>query len=60
MKAHGCCLVGHPTYYPRFGFKNVPALTCQGVPPEVFFTLSFTGRFPQGTVQFHKAFTATA
>ena len=57
--ARGCCLVGHPEYYGRFGFRNVAELSLDGVPPEVFFALSFDGRVPQGTVQFHPAFLAT-
>ena len=56
--AQGCCLVGHPEYYPRFGFSNAPGLVLEGVPPEVFFALSFDGRMPQGAVVFHEAFKA--
>jgi len=58
MNAAGCCLVGHPDYYRKFGFKNVSELVCEGVPQEVFFTLSFDGHMPQGKVTFHEAFTA--
>jgi putative acetyltransferase len=57
--AAGCCLVGHPEYYQRFGFKNEPRLVLGGVPPEVFFALSLDGRIPRGTVKFHEAFAAT-
>jgi putative acetyltransferase len=57
-KAQGCCLVGHPEYYRQFGFKNMPGLGVEGVPPEVFFALSFDGHAPQGTVAFHEAFKA--
>ena len=60
MHARGCCLVGHPGYYTKFGFQNVSGLTLEGVPPEVFFTLSMDGHVPQGTVNFHPAFLATA
>ncbi len=56
--ARGCCVVGHPEYYGRFGFKNPPGLVFEGVPPEVFFAISFDGDYPQGTVQFHEAFKA--
>jgi putative acetyltransferase len=56
--AQGCCLVGHPDYYRRFGFKNVMGLVHQGVPQEVFFALSFAGHVPQGEVMFHEAFKA--
>jgi len=58
LNARGCCLVGHPEYYRKFGFKNVSGLGHEGVPPEVFFALSFDGHIPQGTVAFHEAFKA--
>lgn len=58
MHARGCCLVGHPDYYPKFGFRNVPGLGVDGVPPEAFFALSFDGRMPQGAVTHHEAFAA--
>ncbi len=58
LGAQGCCLVRHPEYYPKFGFKNMPGLVHEGVPPEAFFALSFDGNFPQRTVTFHKGFEA--
>jgi putative acetyltransferase len=58
MNARGCCLVGHPEYYKRFGFDNAPELVCEGVPPEAFFALPFDGKTPQGIVTFHEAFKA--
>ncbi len=58
LKAQGCCLVGHPDYYRKFGYKNLPGLVLEGVPPEVFFALSFDGHAPQGTVTFHDGFKA--
>ena len=58
MNAQGCCLVGHPDYYRKFGFTNMPGLVLDGVPPEVFFALSFDGQAPQGTVAFHEGFKA--
>jgi putative acetyltransferase len=58
LKARGCVLVGHPEYYKQFGFSNPQGLAVEGVPPEVFFALSFDGRMPQGTVVFHEAFKA--
>lgn len=58
MNAQGCCLVGHPDYYRKFGFTNVPGLVHEGVPQEVFFALSFGGHTPQGTVTFHDGFKA--
>lgn len=59
LGARGCCLVGHPTYYTRFGFENTTGLVHEGIPPEVFFVLPFEGAVPQGTVAFHEAFHAT-
>jgi putative acetyltransferase len=58
LNARGCCLVGHPDYYRKFGFKNMPGLVVEGVPQEVFLALSFDGHVPQGHVMFHEAFKA--
>jgi len=58
MNAQGCCLVGHPDYYRKFGFKNMSGLVHEGVPQEVFFALSLKGYTPQGTVTFHEGFKA--
>jgi putative acetyltransferase len=58
LGARGCCLVGHPEYYKRFGFQNTRELVHEGVPEEVFFAMSFDGHIPQGTVEFHKGFKA--
>ena len=58
IDAKGCCLVGHPQYYKKFGFENVAGLVHEGVPQEVFFALSFDGRFPHGNVTFHEGFKA--
>ena len=58
LNARGCCLVGHPEYYRKFGFDNVSGLICEGVPQEVFFVLSLDGYIPQGTVTFHEGFKA--
>jgi putative acetyltransferase len=58
LNAQGCCLVGHPDYYKKFGFRNVPGLVFEGVPPEVFLALPLGDRIPQGKVTFHEAFKA--
>ena len=58
MNARGCCLVGHPDYYRKFGFENPSGLAHEGVPQEVFFALSFDGPIPQGSVSFHEGFKA--
>jgi putative acetyltransferase len=52
----GCLVVGHPDYYPRFGFRRLPSLTMKGVPPEVFLGLPFDATAPSGAVAFHPAF----
>lgn len=58
LNASGCCLVGHPEYYRRFGFTNLAGLIVEGVPPEVFFALPLIAPPPQGVVHFHAAFMA--
>jgi putative acetyltransferase len=58
LNARGCCVVGHPEYYRKLGFRNVPGLVIEGVPPEVFFALTFGGDTPEGTVAFHEGFKA--
>ena len=58
LNAQGCCLVGHPDYYRKFGFINPSGLVVEGVPPEVFSALSFDRRTPQGAVCFHEGFKA--
>lgn len=57
-QAQGCCLVGHPEYYQKFGFRKVAGLMVAGVPAEFFFALAFAGPLPQGTVVFHPGFGA--
>lgn len=59
LGAKGCCLVGHPEYYRKFGFGNIAGLVLAGVPEAVFFALSFDGGHPQGNVSFHEGFAAT-
>lgn len=59
MNAQGCCLVGHPEYYKKFGFRNAPGLVFEGAPQEFFFARSFDSHFPQGTITFHDAFKAS-
>jgi len=58
LNAQGCCLVGHPDYYRKFGFENLPGLVLEGVPREVFLALAFGQHIPRGTVTFHEAFQA--
>jgi putative acetyltransferase len=58
INAQGCCLVGHPDYYRKFGFTNLSALVLEGVPQEFFFALLFNGHTPHGNVAFHEGFKA--
>jgi putative acetyltransferase len=58
VNAKGCCLVGYPDYYRKFGFKNAPELVLEGVPPDFFFALSYDFQTPQGSVAFHAGFKA--
>lgn len=57
--AQGCALVGDPSYYQRFGFKNYPELIYEGIPQEFFLILPFTQKIPQGIIVFHDGFKAT-
>ena len=57
-RAAGCCVVGHPDYYRKFGFENPSSLVHEGIPQEVFFALSFDRPTPEGKVDFHDAFKA--
>ncbi|UCE99469.1 MAG: N-acetyltransferase [Planctomycetota bacterium] len=54
--AKGCVLVGEPEYYEKFGFRNLPELTLEGVPKENFLALPFGENRAQGPVVFHEGF----
>jgi putative acetyltransferase len=58
MPAGGCCLVGHPEYYRKFGFANRAGFVYKGIPQEFFLALSFNGPIPHGEVTFHPGFKA--
>ena len=58
LGGQGCALVGYPDYYKQFGFRNIPVLIHDGIPQEVFLVLPFNEVIPQGTVVFHKGFSA--
>jgi putative acetyltransferase len=51
-------LVGDPGYYERFGFKSLPDLLVDGVPPQYVLALPFEEREAHGTGVFHEAFNA--
>ncbi len=57
LRAGGCCLIGHPEYYRKFGFKNPKELEFKGVPSKVFFALSFDEKSCRGEVHLDEAFT---
>lgn len=54
--ASGCVVLGDPSYYQRFGFKNEARLVLPAVPPEYFMAMSFGQPLPTGTVTYHQAF----
>ncbi|MEH6591662.1 MAG: N-acetyltransferase [Halioglobus sp.] len=56
--ANGCVLLGDPNYYHRFGFKPIEGLVLPDVPAEYFQALLLKADFPQGTVTYHKGFSA--
>jgi putative acetyltransferase len=58
LSAQGCCLVGDPNYYKRFGFRNISGFVHEGVPQEVFLALPLHENAPQGFVLFHEGFKA--
>jgi putative acetyltransferase len=58
LSAQGCCLVGDPNYYKRFGFRNISGFVHEGVPQEVFLALPLDENAPQGVVVFHEGFKA--
>lgn len=56
--AKGVVLVGDPDYYQCFGFRNMPELTLDDVPPENFLALSLEEGMVKGAVVFHEGFGA--
>ncbi|WP_290523792.1 N-acetyltransferase [Alcanivorax sp.] len=54
--AHGCVLLGDPTWYERFGFVATPLLRLAGVPAEYFQALLLNGTWPDAEVHYHPAF----
>jgi putative acetyltransferase len=54
--ANGCVVLGHPDYYPRFGFSGNHQLVLPGFSATHFFALRWRGGMPSGTVRYHPAF----
>lgn len=52
-------LLGHPDYYPRFGFAHDPALTYENYVTPAFQRLVLSGGLQTGRVTYHQAFAAT-
>ncbi len=59
LGSQGCVLAGDPNYYQRFGFRHIPELVLEGIPPQYFLALPLGETTPRGTVVFHAGFTAT-
>ena len=49
-------MLGEPNFYVHFGFTVVDGLVYPGAPAEYFQAMSFSGKFPQGMVAYHDAF----
>jgi putative acetyltransferase len=58
LDAGGCVLVGEPSFYGRFGFRNCPELTMDGVPQMYIQSLNFGEYSATGKVKHHAAFSA--
>lgn len=58
LGARGCVVLGDPAYYPRFGFRQNPAVRYEGVPPEYFMALSLDAAQAAGKVAYHPGFSA--
>lgn len=56
MDAHGCVLLGYPSYYSRFGFTHDPGLTYLNRANPNFQCITFKGSTPRGNVTYHPAF----
>ena len=56
LGATGCITIGHPDYYPRFGFAASPRLTFLGEAGPHVMALRFDGAEPEGELMFHPAF----
>jgi putative acetyltransferase len=56
MGAEGCVVLGEPDYYGRFGFVYHSELILDNVPAHFFLAQSFTGKYPRGKIQYHRAF----
>lgn len=60
LRARAVVVLGHPGYYPRFGFRPASRFGVRSeydVPDEVFMALELeTGALRPGTIRYHEAF----
>lgn len=56
LGAAGCITIGHPAYYPRFGFAANPRLTFLGEAGPHVMAMRFDSAEPEGELMFHPAF----
>lgn len=54
--ACGCVVLGHPSYYGRFGFERNPALVLSGFDADHFFSVQWRGQPAAGIVTYHRSF----
>jgi len=58
--AAGCVVLGEPSYYVRFGFRSDARLRYLHAPARYFQVQSFTGKIPEGTVEYDDSFNVTS
>lgn len=58
--ARGFALVGDPAFWNRFGFRQLPGVTCAGVPDEYVLCRPVGEAVPVGEVWHHPAFSVEA
>jgi predicted N-acetyltransferase YhbS len=56
LHAAGCVVLGEPSYYGRFGFRNDARLRYLHAPAAYFQIQSFSGMIPEGTVEYDDSF----
>ncbi|MFD2166066.1 GNAT family N-acetyltransferase [Thalassotalea euphylliae] len=59
LGAHGCVVLGEPSYYQKFGFAVDEHVTLADVPPEYFTVNHFMEQTPKGEVRYASGFSAT-
>jgi putative acetyltransferase len=54
--AEGCVVLGEPEYYRRFGFFARAEMIFENIPAQFFLAQSFSGAYPCGKIDYHRAF----